>query len=750
MSLLKKLTQFSSKRKNVWIVCLIWVFAAGLLSGIAPSVNDYKINTGAFDLPEDMPSVMGQEALNSYFPEEYVLSAIIVLYNEQGIQDSDLLAIKDASEWLSSEDKPVIVKSTVPFYRLPDTVINNFISEDQTTLIFPVSLERNQEIALVNDTVKELEQTISKTIAQNTQLYITGPAGIASDTIAIFASADLVLLFSTIALVLVLLVIIYRSPLLAIIPLLIVGVVYQVVDRILGIITSLGWFHVEAQSISIVMILLFGACTDYCLFIFSRFREELKKVEDKYEAMQRAMQQLTEPIFFSGGTVLAAMLVLLVAKYQNYNNFAPVFSITMLFILLAGLTLIPAVFTILGRKSFYPFIPKVGDAELKPNGFWSRIGKLVTEKPLLSGGLVLVMMIIFASNLLGVQLSYNIMKSFPEDMSSRIGYEIIEANYPSGDLAPTTVIITSATGAPLVLDEDFISKVSDISSTLEGSEGVSSSTFPSVEDFMSLPEWQKQQFISANEKAIKFQLTLEYNPYDQSALDVLDSFKEQKDTLINNVGLSKEDYSLYFAGETAKQSDVRALSTRDTTLAIIIITVVILIMLGIQTKSIVAPIYMMSTILISYISALGISWFVFHNFLGMEAISYRIPLYSFVFLVALGVDYNIILISRIREEAKKAAHSIAIRKAVALTGGVISSAGIILAATFGVLMTQPLQELYMFGFTVSLGILMDAFLVRGILVPSIVQLLGKWNWYPNNIIDTNENPNEGSNEDSNE
>lgn len=732
MRFLKSISNFSTQRKNVWIVCLVWILLAGIFSGIAPSVNDHKVNTGAFDLPPESLSVIAQEKLNTHFPEEYVLPAVVVIYNKKGIDSSDLAGIKVTSEWLLSADKPEIVKNTIPFHQMPDEVLEGFLSEDQSTFVFPISLERNQEIALVNETVKTLKETLGTILPSDTEFYITGPAGIASDTIAIFSSADLVLLFSTIGLVLLILIIIYRSPLLAIMPLLIVGVVYQIVDRVLGFLASNGWLHVEAQSTSIVMILLFGACTDYSLFVFSRFREELKQVESKYEAMQRAMKQLTEPIFFSGGTVMAAMLVLLLAKYKTYQNFAPVFSVTMFFILMAGLTLIPAVFTILGRKSFYPFIPKVGDEELRPKGLWNRIGKMVTTKPWVSGGIVLAIMILFASNLLGVRYSFNIMGSFPDDMSSKIGYEILHENFPSGELAPTTVIITSETDR-LPETEEFYAKIATLSNSLKNVEGVSTTNFPAVQELLLAPEWHRAQFISEDKKAVKFQLIMADNPYNKGSLDVLDELKDSRTALLEQANLPANDYVIHFAGETAKQSDIRAINYRDTALAILVITLVIFVMLIFQTKSLVAPIYMMSTIVISFMSALGISWFIFSNFLGMEAISYRIPLYTFVFLVALGVDYNIILISRIKEEAQKMGHSQAIQRAVALTGGVISSAGIILAATFGVLMTQPLLELFMFGFTVCLGILMDAFVVRGILVPSIVQVLGKWNWYPSKL-----------------
>ncbi|WP_257391591.1 MMPL family transporter [Halalkalibacter krulwichiae] len=229
------------------------------------------------------------------------------------------------------------------------------------------------------------------------------------------------------------------------------------------------------------------------------------------------------------------------------------------------------------------------------------------------------------------------------------------------------------------------------------------------------------------------------NPYDQAALDLVDHLIESKEKLLSSSGLNSDEYQLYFSGETANSADIRAVSNRDTTLVVLFVTLVIFAMLIFHTRSLIAPIYMMATILLSYASALGLSWFFFENVFGYDGMSYLIPLYAFVFLVALGVDYNIMLISRIREENRTFAIKEAVYRGVALTGGVISSAGLILAATFGVLMTQPILELFMFGFIVSIGILLDAFVIRGMLVPAIVTLLKQWNWWPQKKISLQKN-----------
>ncbi|MCT8136874.1 MMPL family transporter [Anaerobacillus sp. CMMVII] len=721
---MKKLAEFSSNRKWMWVVLLLWVIVAGALSA-APSANDYTVNTGDDDLPQNAKSVIASEKVNSYFTEDNGLLALLVFHNEYGWDEGSYGEIDKVSEWLASDVNGLeTIQSTIPYHIFPGHAKSAFQSEDKTTVVLPVMLYSGLEMSEINDTVTSIQEVSDQEMAVGA-LKITGPAGIASDTIAIFSNADLVLLFSTIGLVLVLLILIYRSPLLAIIPLVAVVFVYQVVDRVLGLFAANEVFSIETQSLSIVMILLFGATTDYCLFVFSRYREELRKQESKHLAMKEAMEEVGEPIFFSGATVFAAMLVLLLADYGPYQNFAYVFAITIAIVLLAGLTLIPALFTIFGRRSFWPVIPKVGEETLAKNRFWGAVGTFVTKKPKLAAGVVLVILIINALNVTTIQYSFNLINSFPEDMKSRIGFEQLEQSFPAGELAPVTVLLEKQEGF-LLTDEEF-DAIETLNEKLISLDGVATTSLPEREALQT-GEVHGTSLYSEDHQALKFNLILSDNPYTLEGLDTMDQLNEVREELLSASGL--ENYQLYFAGQSAKQADVRQLNNRDTLVVVITVTLIIFVMLIFHSRSLVAPIYMMATILLSYFSALGLSWFVFENFFGFEGMSYRIPLYAFVFLVALGVDYNIMLISRIREETRHFNIREAVQRGVALTGGVISSAGLILAATFGVLMTQPILELFMFGFIVSLGILMDAFIVRGVLVPAIVTLLKGWNWWP--------------------
>ena len=727
---MKRIAKFASHRKGIWVILLAWIILTGALSA-APSVNDYKVNTGENDLPKEAQSVVASKKFDAYFPDDNGLFALLVFQNDNTWNTDGFSEVDEISQWIQEDSKLETIQSAVPFHQFPEQVKGDFLSEDGTTLVLPLFLKDSLEMDEVNETVQAIE-SFTDTVLTDGTMMITGPAGIASDTIAIFSNADLILLFSTIALVLILLIIIYRSPLLAIIPLVAVAFVYQVVDRVLGILAKNEVFTVEAQSISIVMILLFGATVDYSLFVFSRFREELRKQEDKHKAMQKAVQGVAEPLVFSGGTVFAGMLVLLLADYGPYNSFAPVFTITIAIVLLAGLTLIPALFTLFGRRAFWPFIPKVGEETLEKNRFWGKVGGFVTKRPVLAGGIVLVFLLLNASQLFTANYSYNIIQSFPEDMKSRIGFEQLEEKFPAGELAPVNVLVEKKSG--FTFTDSELESLEGLNEHFLNMSGVHHATLPEKE-IVANGGREGSPIVSEDGKALKFDIILTTNPYEGEAMDLLDQWNESKEEILSESGLDAKEYSIYFSGETASSADIRSTNDRDTINIVIAVTIVIFGMLIFHTRSLVAPVYMMATILLSYASALGLSWFIFHNFFGFEGMSYRIPLYAFVFLVALGVDYNIMLISRIKEENRNFSVKEATRRGVALTGGVISSAGVILAATFGVLMTQPILELFMFGFIVCIGILLDAFIIRGMLVPAIVTLLKDWNWWPSKAME---------------
>ncbi|MBS4224097.1 MMPL family transporter [Lederbergia citrea] len=711
----RKLVGFSSSPKGAKIILVAWMLGVVLLSALAPSAKEYAGNSKEGSVNGDTPSEIAAQVLKEQFPANEGLPALLVFHRDGKITARDREKIKELSEWLASKQKPEHITSALPFHQFPSSVQDQMFSKDGTTLLFNLSLEAELESGLANDTMEKIRDKVKMLGMDGMQFEITGPAGISADTITLFKNADLVLMLATIGLIFIILIFIYRSPLLAITPLIIAGIVYGIVDRILGLAGKNDWFAVDSSAVSIMLVLLFAVLTDYSLFVFSRYREELSKRDSKYGAMGEAMFHVSEPIVFSGGTVLLAMVTLFFTIFEPYNHFAPVFSVAVVVILLAGITLIPSVFALMGRKAFWPFVPKVEKIGAGKAGIWGKISKQVMKRPGLLGGILLNVLLIGAFNFSSMNYSFNLLNSFPEDMPSRQGFELLEDHYEAGQLAPVTVILQS--DKKIDANEAFLRKINELRKRLEDQSGVSSVT-PAIMDKTELP----RNFLSKKGEAVRLQLVLDDNPYELEALDTVQKLRDSSEQMLVDSGFSSSEFHLHYAGQTAGQLDVKQMNQRDMLILFSLVTVLLTIMLSFQTKSVLMPVLMMGSILLSYFATLGFGWWIFHHLMGYDAISYRLPVYTFVFMVALGIDYNIMLVSRIREEAKKLPWKEAVGKGVAVTGGVISSAGLILAATFAVLMTQPLQELFLFGFTMAMGILLDTFLIRGILFPSILIL----------------------------
>lgn len=719
----RSLAKFSSSSKGAKIALIIWILVVVLFSIVAPSSKDYSKNSTEGSVKENMPSEIAAQILENEFPTNDGLTALLVFHREGKITDEDREKITGLSQWFVSDDKPQFIASSLPYHKFPKNIQDQMYSEDGTTLIFNLALKDGIISNEANDTLKAIREKVRSIGLDDIQFEITGPAGISADTIALFKNADLVLMLATVALIFVILIIIYRSPILAITPLMIAGIVYGVVDRILGLAGKNDWFTVDSSAVSIMLVLLFAVITDYSLFVFSRYREELRKRESKYESMQEAIFHVSEPIFFSGGTVFLAMLTLFTTVFKPYNHFAPVFSVAVVVILLAGLTLIPSIFALMGRKAFWPFFPKFDPEYQVKKGIWSKVGKLVLKRPGFYASILLIILLTGVFNATQIKFSFNLMNSFPEDISSRQGFEILADHYPAGQLAPVTVTLKA--DKKIDINKDFLQMVDGLKGKLADQHGISSVSPNITDDVIKGKVGLPRNFLAANGKAVKLQVILEHNPYDMESLDTVEKLRDHAETFLNDSRFSKNDYQLHFSGQTASQLDVKKMNKRDMIVLFSLVTLLLTLMIGFQTRSVLMPVLMMSTILLSYFATLGFSWWIFKQLMGYEAISYRLPVYTFIFMVALGIDYNIMLVSRIKELAKELSWKRAVGEGISLTGGVISSAGIILAATFAVLMTQPLQELFLFGFTMALGILLDTFLIRGILLPSLLILTHK-------------------------
>ena len=379
MQRLNRFTSWVSSRKGAWLVLITWLAVIGVLTSLAPGSKQFAVNSGEGSIHDDNPSALAKQVMEKHFPSDDGLPALVVFHNPKGLSETDIAQVKAMSAWLSSSEKPLHVSTSLPLHELPEAVVSQLMSENGTTLLYHFSLHKGTDNGDVASSVDDVKAYVVEHKTEDLQVEVTGPAGIAADTISIFRNADLVLLFGTIGLILIILIVIYRSPLLAFIPLIISGLVYMVVDRVIGVFGQRGWIMIDSQALSIMMILLFAVITDYCLFVFSRYREELGKAGNQFDAMKMAMSQVSEPIMFSGSTVLVAMLTLFITIFKPYHQFAGVFSIAIIVILIGGITLIPAVFSLLGRRAFWPFMPKLETIGEVKRGAWSKVASLVVK-----------------------------------------------------------------------------------------------------------------------------------------------------------------------------------------------------------------------------------------------------------------------------------------------------------------------------------------------------------------------------------
>lgn len=651
------------KNKRTWLITLAsWLVIVGLLSFLAPTSKEVASTSKNAGLPETALSIQADKVIKENFTSSEGIPLLIVFEKNKAATDEEIQSILTLME----KNYPDIPK----FSKIPMEHRASFVSEDKKTFFIPLVLEGQLESKEIHAKVKEIKKNVSKIIPKDFTIYYTGPAGIASDTIELFSQADVVLLLATVGIIFILLIVIYRSFILAVIPLIGAGIVYGVVDRMIGLIGKFTSITIENQALSIMMILLFAVITDYSLLLYSRYKEE--------QDMKIALAKTRETILFSGGTILAGVATLAFAVYEPYRNFAPVFAIAVAIMLIAGLTLLPALFALV----------KTPKRKEKTTRLWANAGNVSTKKPWKVAIPILLLLGVGTWHTTTIIYSYDLLASFPKELSSREGFTKLGEAFSEGEIAPTTILVKSK-------DDKTIA---DIQEKLEDRPLVS----------------QIRPSTSESDQYTQFSIILKANPYSKEALNEVETIRDEL-----------ESQHVLVSGETVKQVDIRKTNNRDTILVMGLMTVLIGIMLVFQTRSIRASLLMMLSILLSFGAALGFSTWMFDVFLGYTSFSYRIPLYTFVFLVALGVDYSIMLMSRLKEERKQSDEQEAIAKAVEKTGSVISSAGLILAATFAVLISQPVMELKLFGFAVAVGVLLDTFIVRPLLLPALLTITTK-------------------------
>jgi RND superfamily putative drug exporter len=645
-------------------------------------------------------------------------------------------------------------------------------SPDGKAAILTAYIKGNGEGERILDPVKYWREEISDP-GGGLEVKITGGAGFSADAIEVFEGINGTLLLAAVSLVIFLLIVIYRSPMFFFIPL--AAVLFaETLSRSIGYgVTELG-ATVNGQSSSIMSVLVLGAGTDYALLLVSRYREELHHTTDRHEAMKTALASAGPAIFASAATVIAALLCLLIAKVNGTSGLGPIAAIGIACAALSMLTLLPALLTIFGRRAFWPFVPhtpetapqaagisdrarrKIVDGSgfgallrvvlaclavliLLPlvllnwvlrivsgrripslivgpldravftpyevrrhrlehatdatHGLWKRVGDRVAVSPRRIMGGTIAVLLVLCAGLAFFSTDLTAEDSYRNEVDSTEGQHLLDKSFPSGTTALTDIVVTEE------------GDVEAVRGAVAGVEGVETVSPP----------------VAEGPPGILVQATLEPNPYSTEAFDLVEPIREAAhgvapDTLVG--------------GPTAVEFDVRDAAGWDSTvIPPLILVVVFLILIGLL-RAVVAPLILIGTVILSYLAALGVGYFAFDVIFGFPGSDPSLPLFAFVFLVALGVDYNIFLIARAREETIRHGSEQGILRALAVTGAVITSAGIVLAGTFSVLAVLPLTFLTELGFVVAFGVLLDTFLVRSVLVPAAALSVGDNFWWP--------------------
>src|SRR5579875_1259313 len=519
------------------------------------------------------------------------------------------------------------------------------------------------------------------------------------------------------------------------------------------------------------------------IFIASRFREELARTQDKHQAMRKTMRAVGEAITSSAMTVILSLLTLLFAALGLYSSLGPVLAIAIVVMLLAGLTLVPALITWLGRAAYWPFVPRYQPQQetetASVRGFWGRLGQWTVRHRIAAVVSSALLLAVLALGNIGSEPSFNFLTAFRVPTDSGSGYALLQQHFPAGTLAPTTVLIhfhgaasdayqhlvqldaitatlqkapgvatvrgpTRPNGSapavdPATLQANIAALPASLRSAIRNGQGLSvCSSSPCTPhtpgSFTTIGAYAAStSFVAPDETTVQISIIFKDDPYSLPAIQRIPLLRDTINRALAANGLGAgvaTSASFHIAGQTAQLSDQLAYNQRDTLLIVPAVLVLVGLVLALLLRSLVAPVYLLGAVTLNFLAAIGICSFFFQRVQGQDGFNYAIPLYTFVFLVALGADYTIFLMSRVREEVELHGLEVGVASAVSRTGSVITSAGLILAGTFLVLTTLPLTILYQLGVCVAVGVLLDTFIVRGLLIPGMVVLLGRWNWWP--------------------
>ncbi|MFJ5552978.1 MMPL family transporter [Streptomyces sp. NPDC093225] len=675
---------FVAGRRSKWVVLVLWLLLMGIGGSLAAGLADVQDNDPETWLPSSAQSTKAVQLAEEYFADKDSSSAVIVYAREGGLTQADLTRI-DGDRGRLADVASGNISSAV-------------VSQDKVAAFVSVPLRTSpSDVTVLTDGVKEVGKLTSDGAPAGLDIKITGEAGSIADFADVYSGMDGALMGAALGVVALLLLITYRSPVLWLIPLIAVGLASQVASGVVYLLAKHAGLVVNGQSAYVLMVLAVGVGTDYALLLIARYREELHRYEDRHDAMALAVHGSLPALAASAATVTIATLCLVFGSMNSTKGLGPVVAIGVVLVFFAMTSLLPALLVILGRWVFWPVKPRVTEGydpvSAQGHGRWARIAGAVARRPRavwIGTALVLGLMTL---GIFGVQTGQTQAEQFTNKVESVTGQQVLAKHFPAGSSAPADVYVPDA-GADAA------------AATVAKVPGVSS-----VNTQVAKGGWTHLTAV------------LRDAPDSAAAKDTVRDIRTALD------GTSGPAAKAVVGGQTAVALDVSEAQGDEEKLLIPLILAVVLVMLLVLLRAVTASLMLLVSVVLSFGAAVGAASLLFHA-LDHAKIDRGLVLFGFIFLVALGVDYTIFLMTRAREEVALRGHREGITTAVTVTGGVITSAGVVLAATFLVLAAIPTVSALQQGLLVAVGILLDTFLVRSLLVPALALDLGPRIWRP--------------------
>jgi len=684
---------FVCGRRSKWLIVGLWLVALVVAAPLASKLTDAQDNDASSWLPGSAESTQVLNTANRFRPEQ--IPVIVVYAREGGLtaQDKDRIN-QDVDQIKVLRDHGVRGAETRgPLY-------NRTPAPEAAQIYVPITMNAKgwQEIAPAVDSIRDRVGDGGNGLA----VHITGPGGTSADFSKAFEGIDSTLLLSAMGVVIVMLLLTYRSVALIFVPLIGVVAALFTAQALIYLLAKHGGLTVNGQSAGILTVLVFGAGTDYALLLVARYREELRRHEDRHEAMALALNRAGPAVLASGATVVLSMLVLLAAEMNSTRGLGPVAAIGVGVALLAMITLFPALLLVFGRWIFWPSIPHFGSSDPTASGLWARMGHRIARRPRLVWGVTALALAALSLGLLQLRAEgISNADAFTGTPDSITGQKVSARYFPAGSGDPLVIVADQTQG-------------DRVKATVAGTKGV-------VADSLVVPPGTKPSY----DGKVLFEATMTDPADSEAAKHTVERVRDAVHAV--------PDADAQVGGGTAALLDMDAATTHDNLVIIPAVLAVVLLILGLLLRALVAPLLLIGTVVLSFAAALGASALAFRHIFDYAGEQTDFPLFVFVFLVALGIDYNIFLTTRIREEANHQGTRAGVVTGLAATGAVITSAGLVLAGTFAALGTLPMVAFAEIGFAVALGVLLDTFIVRSILVTSLFLDVGPKVWWPHRL-----------------